>query len=258
MHIHLSAETALVTGASRGIGLATVTALTGEGVRVAGISRTITPELKETGALAIAADLSVPHEATAAVRSAVEALGHVDALVNAAGVVGSPARFLDIDDDTWAATFATDFFSAVWVTRAALPSLLDRRGAVVNVSSVSARMPSGVPAPYATSKAALTALTESLSEEVGPRGVRVNTVSPGPVRTGLWEAPGSFGAQLAEQSGTEHHTFVDELAQRFGLTLGRLPEPHEVAALIVYLLSDQAANITGADVVTDGGMTKTV
>ncbi|MEU6602876.1 SDR family NAD(P)-dependent oxidoreductase [Streptomyces flaveolus] len=258
MDLNLSGKTAIVTGASRGIGLATVKTLINEGARVAGISRTITPELKASGAIAISADLSVADQTTTAVRSAIDDLGHVDLLVNNAGVVGTPADFVDLDNDAWAATFNTNFFSAVWVTRAVLPSLIERRGAVVNVSSVSARMPSGVPAPYAASKAALTMLTKSLSEELGSRGVRINTVSPGPIRTDLWEAPDGFGAQVATRLGTDHQDFVGDLAENFNVTLGRLAEPEEVAELIAYLLSDRAANITGSDVVTDGGMKKTV
>ena len=171
----------------------------------------------------------------------------------AAGLHG----FLDVDDAEWRAFFDLNFFTAVRVTRAALPALIARRGVIINVSSVGARVPATGPVAYNTAKAALTALGKALAEEFGPAGVRVVTVSPGPVRTAVWEGPGGLGAQLAAAASTEHQEFLAQAPAAMGMTTGRFAEPEEVAQLIAFLASAQAASITGADFLIDGGLVKT-
>ncbi|MFD9904679.1 oxidoreductase [Streptomyces sp. NPDC059063] len=260
MNLNLTGKTAVVTGASRGIGLATVRALVAEGVRVVGAARTITPELKESGALPYAVDLGTPEGPAELIAYAVAELGGVDLLVNNVGA-GDDTRiggFLTVDDADWQAVLELNLFSAVRASRAALPSLTERRGSIVNVSSVNSRLPGAGPIAYSTAKAALTAFGKALSEEFGPQGVRVNTVSPGVVRTAIWEDPDGFGGTVAAAHGTEHAAFLEQLPQSFGITSGRITEPDEVAALITFLLSDVAGNITGADHVIDGGTLKTV
>ncbi len=143
------------------------------------------------------------------------------------------------------------------VTRAALPTLIARHGVIVNVSSIGARVPSAGPVAYNTAKAALTALGKALAEEFGPAGVRVVTVSPGPTRTAVWDAPGGLGAQLAAAADTGHQEFLAQVPAAMGMTTGRFAEPDEVAQLIAYLASPQAASITGADFLIDGGLVKT-
>ncbi|WP_214108687.1 oxidoreductase [Acrocarpospora catenulata] len=258
MRLNLDSKTAVVTGASRGIGLATVQTLIDEGVRVVGAARTITPELKDAGAIPVAADLATPEGVTTLIDTALAELGGIDLLVNNVGVGDAvePVGFLDTDDARWAATFDLNLFSAVRATRAALPSLIERRGSVVNVSSISSRLPGTGPVAYGAAKAALVALGKSLAEEFGPQGVRVNTVSPGVVRTGVWVDPGGFGSKVAASVGAEHAAFLEQIPQAFGLTTGRITEPQEVAALIAFLLSDVAGNITGADYFIDGGAVK--
>ncbi|WP_067817330.1 oxidoreductase [Actinomadura kijaniata] len=259
MDLRLSGKTALVTGASRGIGLATVRALTAEGVRVAAVSRTVTPEIEDTGATVLAADLATPDGAADAVRRAVAALGGLDLLVNNVGggdgvEVGG---FLSVDEEHWRGTFDVNLFSAVRVTRAALPSLLEGGGAIVNVSSIGARLPGAGPIAYNVAKAGLTAFGKALAEEFGPRGVRVTTVSPGPVRTAIWEDPDNYGGKLAEAAGVEHAAFLEQVPAALGMTTGRIAEPEEVAALVTFLLSDLAASVTGSDHLIDGGVVKT-
>ncbi|MEU6393067.1 SDR family oxidoreductase [Streptomyces sp. NPDC046939] len=254
MDLDLAGKSALVTGASRGIGLAVVRALAAEGVRVIGAARTITVELKETGARAVAVDLSTAEGADRLISEA----GAVDILVNNVGGgddvhVGS---FLDIDDDGWRHTFDVNFYATQRVTRAALPGLVERRGAIVNVSSIGAWTPAAGPVDYNVAKAALTALGKALSEEFGPRGVRVNTVSPGPVRTAIWEAPDGFGARLADANGLTHADLIDAAPALMGMVTGRLTEPEEVAALITYLASPVAGSVTGVDYRIDGGSVK--
>ncbi|MEU5300843.1 oxidoreductase [Streptomyces noursei] len=260
MQLNLTDKTAVVTGASRGIGLATVRALIDEGVRVVGAARTPTPELKESGAFAVSADLSTADGVATLMDSAFAELGGVDLLVNnvGAGDAVEPVGFMDTDDAQWGAVFDLNLLSAVRAARAALPSLIERRGAIVNVSSINSRLPAAGPVAYSAAKAALAAVGKSLAEEFGPQGVRVNTVSPGVVRTAIWEDPESFGGKVAANVGAEHAAFLRQLPEAFGITSGRITEPREVAALITFLLSDVAGNITGADYVIDGGTIKTL
>ncbi|GAA0288406.1 SDR family oxidoreductase [Streptomyces polychromogenes] len=261
MKLGLHDKTAVVTGAGRGIGLATVRLLVEEGVRVVGAARTVTPELAATGALGVRADLATAAGVAALADAAHAELGGVDLLVNNVGG-GDPESgltgFLDTDDAQWARYMDLNLMSAVRLTRAVLPGLAARRGAVVNVSSVCSRLPATGPVAYSAAKAALGAVTKSLAEEFGPRGVRVNTVSPGPARTAVWEDPQNFGGLVAEAAGVGHADLLEGLPERFGLTTGRLTEPREVASVIVFLLSGAAGNVTGADYVVDGGMVKTV
>ncbi|CAM05427.1 NAD(P)-dependent dehydrogenase (short-subunit alcohol dehydrogenase family) [Saccharopolyspora erythraea NRRL 2338] len=262
MDMHLNGRTAVVTGASRGIGLAIVRALTAEGMAVLAGARTNSPELEATGARIVRADLATPDGPQALVEQA----GDVDLLVNnvgggdAGGVSGGGivGGFLDVADEHWQHLFDVNFFSAVRTTRAALPGLLRRRGAVINISSIGARMPHSGPIAYTTAKAALTAFGKALAEEVGPRGVRVNTVSPGAARTAMWEAPDGYGARLAESMKITQEQLLAGLPDATGVSTGRFVEPDEVAALVTFLASPHAPSILGADHVIDGNTLKVV
>jgi NAD(P)-dependent dehydrogenase (short-subunit alcohol dehydrogenase family) len=261
MDLELAGKAAVVTGASSGIGLAIAGTLSAAGARVAGAARTITRELKNAAAVTVSADLSTPAGAAALVNAALAELGSIDILVNNVGG-GDPERFaiggfLDSTDDQWRHFLDVNLFSAVWMTRAALPSLLDRRGAIVNISSINARLPAGGLVGYSEAKAALTAFGKRLSEEFGPRGVRVNTVSPGVVGTRTWRGPGRVGATRAAAQGVPHEEFLAALPERAGIASRRITEPEEVAALVAFLVSPKAANIIGADLVIDGGTLKT-
>lgn len=261
MDLGLNGKTALVTGASRGIGLAVAEALADEGVRVVGVARNVTPELEKVAAAAVSADLSTTEGALAAVGAALAELGGIDILVNNVG--GGDADqltlggFLDVPDEQWRKLFDLNLFGVVTTTRAALPSIIERRGAIVTVSSINARIPASGPVGYSEAKAALTNLGKRLSEEFGPQGVRVNTVSPGPVGTDIWRGPDHIGAKLAAANGMDHEQFLNAVPAQFNIASGRIAEAKEVAALVAFLASEQAAIINGADYVIDGGILKT-
>ncbi|MFJ8110817.1 SDR family oxidoreductase [Streptomyces sp. NPDC096132] len=259
MNLNLTNKTAVVTGASRGIGLATVRTLIGEGVRVVGAARTVTPELKETGAHAVSADLGTAEGVSALIDGALAELGGIDLLVNnVGGGDGATVGFLDVTESEWTSAFDMNVLSTVRATRAALPSLIERRGAIVNVSSIMALMSGGFPPAISSAKAAVTAIGKALSEEFGPQGVRVNTISPGLVNTSVYSDPGGAVAQWAAASGMSLADFRRQMVKGQNVTTGRMTEAEEVAALIAFLLSDVAGNITGADYVIDGGTIKTV
>jgi NAD(P)-dependent dehydrogenase (short-subunit alcohol dehydrogenase family) len=148
----------------------------------------------------------------------------------------------------------------VRASRAAIPLMLERGGgAIVNVSSGNARKPSPVNVDYGAAKAAMNNLTKALSEEFGPQGIRVNTVSPGPARTPWWTDDGGAADIFAAQAGTDRETVLTTVApQAMGLVTGRLADPQEVADMVAFLASPRSASTTGADFVVDGGMLKEI
>lgn len=259
MDLHLTGKSALVTGASRGIGLATIHALEAEGVRVVAADRSISPELSATGAITINADLSQQNAAHKLVSQTVSKLGGLDILINNLGGGDSlQGGLLDFDEEQWHRTFELNFFATVRTTRAAIPTLIDTGGVIVNVSSLGAKAPVGNPLPYTSSKAALDAFGKGVSEEFGPQGVRVKTVSPGPVREALRRSSDGQNTRLAESLGASHDALLNEIPVKLGLTTGRLVEAHEVAALITYLTSSVADSVVGSDHLIEGGALKTV
>jgi len=232
-----------------------VQALAAEGVAVLGAARTVTPALERVAKVAMAVDLSRPEAAAALVDRASKELGGVDLLVNNVGGVdpGELAGFARLDDEFWRRVLDLNLFTTVRVTRAALPHLIERRGRIVNVSSIGAWEPGGPGLAYNVAKAALKALGRGLAKELGPQGVRVVTVSPGPTRTAIWEAPDGPGARLASKMGAPHAAFLAQLPSAMGMVTSRMVEPDEVAALIAFLLSDRATSVIGSDHLIDGG-----
>lgn len=263
MHVDLQDKVAVVTGASRGIGLAVVRQLVEEGARVVAGARSggALAELDDDRVEVVAVDLTTPDGPSELVARALERFGRVDVLVNNVG--GADARmggFLSVTDEMWLDSYELNVMTAVRASRAALPAMVELgAGAIVNVSSVNAHLPQPPVADYAAAKAAMNNLTKQLSEEFGPQGVRVNSVSPGPVRTSLWEGEGRFGQQMAQAMGAELTTLLDQgLPQAAGLTLGRMIDPDEVATLVLLLASPRAATVTGSDFVIDSGMIKSL
>lgn len=251
-------KNAVVTGASKGIGLAVTTALRDQGYRVVACARSVSAELAGIASLAVAADLGAPDGPGRLIDAALAELGGIDLLVNnVAGTTGPhPGGFLSVTDDDWRHALDLTLLSAVRASRAALPSLLERGGQIINIGSINARRPAPHLVDIAAAKAALASLGKALAEEFGPRGVRVNTISPGPVRTSVWTEPGSTGDALAARAGLSREEFLDVLPATLGMSTGRITEPSEIAALVVFLAGGSASNINGADLVIDGGMRK--
>lgn len=264
MELHLKGKVVVVTGASKGIGLSVVESLVREGAQVVAGSRTSTPELDALAAehdvTLVPVDLSTAEGPETLVREAVERHGRIDVLVNNVGAAEPRGSFLEVSDEDWQKVFGLTFFSAVRASRAALPHLLAAEGAsIVNISSINARLPFPMVVDYSAAKAALTNLTKALSEEFAPQGVRVNAVSPGPVRTPFWTAPGGFADATAAAAGTTAQEALDVVVpQSMGISSGRITEPQEVADLVLFLASSVAGNITGTEIVIDGGQIKTL
>jgi putative oxidoreductase len=257
--LSLSAKTLIVTGASQGIGLAIARRAVQDGARVVGAARTISPELRESGATPVAVDLSTPHGPAELVDRTLTEHDGPDVLVNNVGAFEARLHgFSAITDDQWNHTFQVNFFSATRLIRAALPHLLERQGAIINVSSIRGRSPQPPTVDYGAAKAALTNTSKALAEELGPHGIRVNTISPGPTRTPAWEGPNGIGASMAAHAGTTIPQFLQAFPTKAGLNTGRLTEPDEVAALALFLASGQARNINGADYIIDAGQSKTI
>lgn len=263
MDLHLQNKVAVVTGAGRGIGLAITTALAEEGATVVAANLTVTEELNSLArrhtVLPLVADIVAPDGPQHAVDQAIEHFGRLDILVNNVGAFKFHADgFLSISDDDWQRTLNLDLMTTVRTTRAALPVMVAQRsGAVVNVSSVNARLPGAEVADYSAAKAAVTNLTRMLAEEFTAKGVRVNAVAPGPVSTQAWVGPGGVADAIAQASGTKREEVVAQAAQMNSMTIGRMVAPEEVATLVLFLASDRAAAISGVEYLIDGGMVKT-
>ncbi|MDH6553694.1 NAD(P)-dependent dehydrogenase (short-subunit alcohol dehydrogenase family) [Streptomyces sp. SAI-208] len=256
-------RTVVVTGAGRGIGLAVVEAFLAAGSRVVAGSRERTEALdrlvKQGADLTVVeVDLATPDGPDALVAEAVALHGGLDVLVNNVGALRPRVDgFLSVTDEDWDWTFTVNFTTAVRTTRAALPHLLATgAGRVVTVSSVNARLPDPLVIDYSAAKAALTNFCKALSKEVGPRGVRVNTVSPGPVETALWQGADGVAATVGQSRGVDPREVARGAADQS--VTGRFTRPSEVAELVVYLAGPSAANITGADFVIDGGLVESL
>ena len=261
MEFGLGGKKALVTGASKGIGLAITRALVAEGAHVVAGARGSSPELRQLAdggqVHEVQVDLSTADGPAELVEAAGEH-GSLDVLVNNVGAVTPRLNgFLEVTDDQWLTSINLTFMAAVRVTRAALPGMLSAgHGTIVNTCSVNAFLPDPAVIDYSAAKAALANFSKALADEVGPRGIRVNTVSPGPVSTGLWLGDQGVAATVAGAQGG-NAAMVAQAAASEAVT-GRFTQPEEVAELVVLLASERAGNVTGADFVIDGGLVRTL
>jgi NAD(P)-dependent dehydrogenase (short-subunit alcohol dehydrogenase family) len=203
-------------------------------------------------------DLTAPDGPARLVEAAVATYGGLDILVNNVGAVRPRiGGFLSVTDDDWLSALTINFFAAVRTTRAALPHLIDRGGGtIVTVNSVNARLPDPLVIDYSAAKAALASFSKSLSKEVASHGIRVTTVSPGPVSTGLWLGTDGVAATVARAAGGAPEAIAQQAAAESAT--GRFTQPEEVADLVLLLASDRAGNVTGADIIIDGGLITTL
>jgi len=245
----LEGRTALVTGASRGIGAATARALDRAGARVALVARTVEGLRKVSGDLdkdpvVVVADLSKADAPTTVAQRALDSLGHVDVLINNAAVA---ARLATVDTDATMIDelLAVNVRAPLLLVAALAPSMIEHHGgSIVNLSSISGLVGTPRRAAYAASKGAIDAATRSLAIELGPYGIRVNSVAPGVVDTALWARNKTIPGVVEAIKGQT--------------PLRRWGTPEDIADVIVFLASDAARFVTGETISADGGMARTL
>jgi NAD(P)-dependent dehydrogenase (short-subunit alcohol dehydrogenase family) len=257
MDLRIAGKVAVVTGGSKGIGLAIAEALVDEGVKVVVGARGVAAMPEREGLDAIEVDLAAPEGPGKLIAHAIETHGRVDILINNVG--GAPTRpggFLTIDDADFEKTINLNFYAAVRAIRAVLPGMVERGdGAIVNVNSINAIIADPLVLDYSASKAALASVAKALSQELAPKGIRINEVWPGPVATDLWLGEHGVAAQVAAAGAAP-----DPAAVRAGaeaqMATGRFTTPQEVAAQVLLLASPLSGNVTGSHAIIDGGLTK--
>ncbi len=247
-------KVAFVTGATSGIGQACAIAFANEGANVVCVGRKtealkdVEQKIRELSAqpLTIQADLSSEEEAQRAVEESVRVFGGIDILVNAAGHI-SNGTIENTSLEAWDDMMNVNVRAPFQLIQKALPSLIERRGNIVNVSSVTGLRAFPGLLAYCVSKAALDQLTRCASLELAAKGVRVNAVNPGVVVTQIHKRGG-----MSEEA---YAVFLEHSKQTH--PLGRIGRPEEIAALVLFLASDQASWITGATYSIDGGRAQT-
>jgi NAD(P)-dependent dehydrogenase (short-subunit alcohol dehydrogenase family) len=252
-----SGKRVLVTGGTKGIGAALVRRFQLGGAQVATTGRT--PPSEAGAALCIAADLGTAGGVQTIIDQIEAQWGGIDILINnVGGTETKPGGFEALTDEDWLHIFNVNLLAAVRLDRAFIPGMLERQsGVVIHVSSVAHRLPfSNSTLAYAAVKGALTTYSKGLAKGVAPKGVRVNTISPGFIETS--GAHGmildiSRGGGISEDAARQR--IVDMLG---GIPVGRPGKPEEVAELVSFLASDRAAFISGVDYIIDGGTIPTV
>jgi 3-oxoacyl-[acyl-carrier protein] reductase len=263
MDYELKGRVALVTGGSEGIGKATATALGVEGARVVICARR--PDVLEAAAeeirkltegevLAVSTDVSKADQVTNLIKTVNDTWGGVDVLVNNAGTAsGKP--FEDIGDEDWMADLDLKLFGWARIIRGVLPHMKEQRwGRIINLTALAGKAPAANSAPSSVSRAAGIALTKSLSKEVAPHNILVNTVLIGLIKAGQHET--RYKKLVAENPSLT----LDEHYANMGknVPLGRVGESAEAANLITFLASERASFITGVAINMDGGMSPVV
>jgi 3-oxoacyl-[acyl-carrier protein] reductase len=243
VNLGLEGRACIVTGATRGIGAATVELLQAEGAHVLSVAR--------GGAGVFHADVTVPADAERIVAACVERHGGVDVLVNNAGT--SFVRPLEeLSDEDWQGQWELNVMGPMRLMRAAAPLMAAAGGGrIVNVCSSSGKRPSLTNVAYSVTKAAQLSLSRHFADRWVGDGVLVNAVAPGPVTSPLWLGDGGLADQAAQAKGISREEALE--AQQAKVPLGRFAEPEEIAAVIVFLCSARASTVAGAAWSADGG-----
>lgn len=250
LNIDLSGRRALVTGSSSGLGEAIAMALSSAGAKVAinyrndkAVADAVVARIVQQGgaAQAFQADISAPEQVTRLFAEVGAAFGGLDILVNNAGIDGGSANCADSDPDQWARVIAVDLQGSYYCARQALHWMLpQKRGVIINITSVHEFIPWSGYSAYTSAKAGLSMFTKTLAQEVAANGVRVLAIAPGAIKTPInacvWQDPQGL---------------VD-LDQK--IAMGRMGEPDEIGQVAAFLASDLASYITGTSIAVDGGM----
>ena len=239
-------KTVIITGASKGIGRATAKKFAKEGFRVVinynnskEEAYALEQELSEiTEVISVKADISKKDETEFLVSETVKRFGRIDVLINNAGISMHSTLFTDTDEKDWQQIFNVNLFGMFNVTKAALPFMIhEKRGSIVNVSSIWGVSGASCEVLYSSSKSAVNGFTKSLAKELAPSGIRVNAVAPGVIET-------KMNAFLSEE---ERKAIEDEIP------MGRYGTTEEIASAIHFLASDESSYITGQVLTADGG-----
>ncbi|HEV3479894.1 MAG TPA: SDR family oxidoreductase [Gaiellaceae bacterium] len=255
MDLGLRDRVCVVTGSTGGIGRETAQLLVEEGARVVVTGRSserVERTQEELGAaLGLACDLAhaaAPGELIATVEAE---LGPVDVLVNNVGVAYQ-RPLEEVTDEQWEEMWQLNVMSYVRTIRAVIPGMRDRRrGVIVNVSSTAGKRPSTGMPNYSVTKAAVLSLSRLVADVYAADGIRCNAIAPGPTATAAWLGEGGLADQQAARSGKTRAEVLEAVAK--GRPLGRLAEPEEIAAVVVFLCSDRSSYVTGAAWSADGG-----
>jgi 3-oxoacyl-[acyl-carrier protein] reductase len=249
MDLGLRDRVCVVTGSTAGIGLESARMLAEETARVATCGRRQAPGVGEQ--LHVQADLAAAGEPERLIAEVEAALGAVDVLVNNVGVAYQ-ADFDELSDEQWARIWELNVMSYVRAIRAVLPGMRRRgAGVIVNVSSTAGKRPSTTMPDYSVSKAAVLSLSRLVADAYAVDGIRCNAVTPGPTSTEAWLGEGGLADQQAARTGKTREEVLEAVAA--GRPLGRLAEPAEIAAVVVFLCSERAGYVTGAAWSVDGG-----
>jgi 3-oxoacyl-[acyl-carrier protein] reductase len=259
MDLGLRDRVCVVTGASRGIGLAVSRLLAAEDATVLMVARGVERLRREADALGaewLAVDVTEPDADARIVGACAEQLGGIDVLVNNAGT-SSVTPLHELTDEDFRMQFDLNVVASARLMRAAAPRMAKRGwGRIVNVASSSGKRPSQTNVAYSAAKAAQLSVSRAFADAYAADGILVNAVMPGMVASELWLGPGGMGDQLAAEQGVSREQALASAGGR--IPLGRMGTPEQIADVVAFLCSERAANVTGAAWSADGGSVPTM
>lgn len=257
MNNSLKGQVALVTGGTKGIGKAIADKLSNLGVQVVVTARNAPTENKNRHYF-IATNLTQSESAEKIAEEILEKYGRIDIIVNNAGANLSPGGgFSELSDEHWNNDWQLNFMSVVRINKALLPTMIKQKsGVIINISTAASIQPFWeMTMSYSSAKAALNVYSKALANELGSKGIRVNIVSPGVVKTPLMM---EFIENIASSSNISVDEAYNSLIEKVNVPLERMAEPEEIANLVSFLVSNEAKYITGANYLVDGGALPTI